>query len=91
MVPVKPWLDFVSMMIGARFQLGVYTDRGTHDFSGAGLGMKGHEKEDAEWMASVGVDYLKVDDMSGKPHTEDGAFTDYATIRDALNATGRCG
>jgi alpha-galactosidase len=69
--------------------LGVYSDRGTHDFSGAGLGMKGHETEDARWMASVGVDYLKVDDMSGIPHTQAGAYADYATIRDALNATGR--
>lgn len=51
--------------------------------------MKGHEVQDAQWMASVGVDYLKVDDMSGVPHTEAGAYTDYATIRDALNATGR--
>jgi hypothetical protein len=51
--------------------------------------MKGHETEDANWMASVGVDYLKVDDMSGSPRTEAGAFADYGRIRDALNATGR--
>lgn len=69
--------------------LGVYSDRGTHDFSGAGLGMKGHEYQDAAWMASVGVDYLKVDDMSGTPRTQAGAYADYARIRDALNATGR--
>ena len=90
-------------------KLGVYSDRGTHDFSGSGyalllcstthplhtsfakifgtffcestmrpnprsgLGMFGHEAADARWMASVGVDYLKVDDMSGKPHTLAGA------------------
>ena len=36
--------------------------------------MKGHEVQDANWMASVGVDYLKVDDMSGSPHTEAGAY-----------------
>jgi hypothetical protein len=36
--------------------------------------MKGHEVLDANWMASVGVDYLKVDDMSGAPHTEAGAY-----------------
>merc|ERR1711971_1115113 len=51
--------------------------------------MKDHEAEDAAWMAKVGVDYLKVDDMSGQPRTEAGAYADYARIRDALNATGR--
>ena len=70
-------------------KLGVYSDRGTHDFSGSGLGMKGNEVKDANWMASVGVDYLKVDDMSGKPRSTAGARADYERIRDALNATGR--
>lgn len=69
-------------------KLGVYSDRGTHDFSG-NFGMKGHETGDANWMASVGVDYLKVDDMSGTPKTQAGAAADYGKIRDALNATGR--
>ena len=36
-----------------------------------------------------GVDYLKVDDMSGSPATRAGAYADYAAIRDALNKTGR--
>ena len=54
-------------------KLGLYSDRGTHDFSGAGLGMKGHEEDDAKYLAAVGADYLKVDDMSGTPHTEAGA------------------
>jgi alpha-galactosidase len=70
-------------------KLGLYSDRGTHDFSGAGLGMKGHEVDDANYLASVGADYLKVDDMSGTPKTAAGAAADYAKIRDALNATGR--
>eukprot|EP00937_MAST-01D_sp_MAST-1D-sp2_P005112 g5112.t1 len=70
-------------------KLGLYSDRGPNDFSGKGLGMKGHEAQDAATMASWGVDYLKVDDMSGAPHTRDGARGDYAAIRDALNATGR--
>lgn len=70
-------------------KLGLYSDRGTHDFSGAGLGMKGHEKDDANYLASVGADYLKVDDMSGTPKTAAGATADYSKIRDALNATGR--
>ena len=30
----------------------------------------------------------KVDDMSGTPRTQAGAYADYARIRDALNATG---
>eukprot|EP01046_Picozoa_sp_COSAG06_P046280 COSAG06_NODE_6536_length_2891_cov_1.996777_2_plen_294_part_00 len=70
-------------------KLGLYSDRGTHDFSGAGLGMKGHEVDDANYLASVGADYLKVDDMSGTPKTIAGATADYGKIRDALNATGR--
>ena len=55
-------------------KLGVYSDRGPNDFSGKGLGMKGHEDVDAQWMARQGVDYLKVDDMSGYPHTRQGAY-----------------
>eukprot|EP00039_Didymoeca_costata_P030852 m.31736 g.31736 ORF g.31736 m.31736 type:complete len:452 (+) comp8343_c0_seq2:82-1437(+) len=70
-------------------KLGLYSDRGPNDFSGKGLGIKGHEMEDAKVMADWGVDYLKVDDMSGSPHTSAGAYADYARIRDALNATGR--
>ena len=55
----------------------------------SGLGMKGHEEDDARWMAAQGVDYLKVDDMSGQPKTQAGATADYGKIRDALNATVR--
>ena len=51
--------------------------------------MKGHEEDDARWMAAQGVDYLKVDDMSGQPKTQAGATADYGKIRDALNATVR--
>ena len=70
-------MRFVADALHARgLRLGLYSDRGTHCFSGAGLGMKGHEAVDAEWMASVGVDYLKVDDMSGEPRTEAGAAAD---------------
>jgi hypothetical protein len=76
-------------MHARKLKLGVYSDRGPNDFSGHGFGMKGHEIEDAKWMASVGVDYLKVDDMSGAPRTTAGARADYEKIRDALNATGR--
>ena len=54
-------------------KLGLYSDRGTHDFSGAGLGMKGHEEDDEKYLAAVGADYLKVDDMSGTPKTQAGA------------------
>ena len=32
----------------------VYSDRGTHDFSGAGLGMKGHEAADESTRGSGG-------------------------------------
>ena len=51
--------------------------------------MKGHEEDDARRMAAQGVDYLKVEDMSGQPKTQAGATADYGKIRDALNATVR--
>ena len=71
-------------------KLGLYSDRGTKALPlGEGTGMYGHESADAVTLAGWGVDYLKVDDMSGSPMTEAGAFADYARIRDALNATGR--
>jgi alpha-galactosidase len=41
-------------------KLGVYSDRGTHDFSGSGLGMKGHEDQDAAVMASWGVSSVDI-------------------------------
>ena len=41
------------------------------------------------YLFPCSVDYLKVDDMSGQPHTETVAYDDYARIRDALNKTGR--
>ena len=71
-------------------KLGLYSDRGTKALPLAeGTGMYGYETADAATFAAWGVDYLKVDDMSGSPKTEAGAFADYARIRDALNATGR--
>lgn len=58
-------------------------------FTGAGRpGALGYEALDAQTYASWGVDYLKEDSCHA---TQDHgtAFQEYATMRDALNKTGR--
>jgi alpha-galactosidase len=66
-------------------KLGIYEDAGTNTCAGY-PGSLGHETTDADSFASWGVDYLKYDDCN-----MDGSNiqTDYATMRDALAATGR--
>jgi len=41
----------------------------------------------SSWLASMGMDYLKEDSCCGS-QDHDTAFSDYAEMRDALNATG---
>jgi alpha-galactosidase len=66
--------------------------------AGRALGSLGHERQDAHLFASWGVDYLKYDncyagpgcDQIGCAHgTAAPALERYATMRDALLATGR--
>jgi len=71
--------------LGLKF--GLYTDRGTNTCAGR-PGSLGYEKIDAATYASWGVDYVK-EDSCNAPNTPDAAFSEYATMRDALNATGR--
>lgn len=71
---------------------GLYTSRGTVQCSTAqynATGSQGYEVQDANWLVSQGMDYLKEDSCGGGPNNPTDAFTDYATMRDALNATGR--
>ena len=68
-------------------KLGIYTDRGLYTCQRL-PGSKGFEKNDATTYASWGIDYLKEDScFASDDHNV--AFAEYATMRDALNATGR--
>lgn len=49
-------------------------------------GSHGFEKEDAAWLVDAGADYLKEDSCGGN-QTHSVAFSDYAKMRDALNAS----
>jgi len=64
-------------------KLGVYSDRGPNDFSGTGLGMKGHEVIDAQWMAdqvgagiswcqlvSAGISWCQLVSAGGSRHDQ---------------------
>jgi len=68
-------------------KLGVYTDRGNMT-CGRRPGSYGYEELDAQTYASWGVDYLK-EDSCWATEVHEGAFAEYAKMRDALNATGR--
>jgi alpha-galactosidase len=69
-------------------KLGIYLDAGTRTCNGArGFpGSLGHEQQDANLIASWGIDYLKYDNCNDKavPATQRDA-----AMRDALAATGR--
>lgn len=63
---------------------GLYLDRGTQTCSGY-PGSYGHEVQDANLLASWGVDYIKYDNCSivGK------LYDDYTKMHNALVTTGR--
>jgi alpha-galactosidase len=62
-------------------KLGIYESPGPTTCAGK-TGSQGHEAQDAQTFASWGVDYLKYDLCSGKRSS-------FATMSDALKATGR--
>lgn len=79
------WLGERIHALGLKF--GMYSDAGSAQccsriVPGADDGSAGHEADDAALFASWGVDYLKHDDCSA-------VEASYASMRDALNATGR--
>jgi alpha-galactosidase len=81
---IKSVADYVHSL-GLKF--GIYTDRGNQTCAGR-PGSFGFEKIDADTYASWGVDYLKEDSCyATNNHAQ--AFQQYATMRDALNRTGR--
>ena len=66
---------------------GVYGDRGTLDCN-RNPGQLGHETADANFFARMELDWFKSDSCYASPDP-DTAFQEYATMRDALNKTGR--
>jgi alpha-galactosidase len=84
---INATIDFVHSL-GLGF--GLYGDRGTLDCSKR-PGNAGHEQQDADFYASLNIDWFKTDSCyaSADPDT---AFAEYATMRDALaNATAKTG
>jgi len=73
---------------GKGLKLGIYSTPNTKTCAGlyggytGGVGSVGHETTDAQTFASWGVDYLKYDKCQGQ-------LSAFATMRDALKATGR--
>jgi len=79
-----------SYVHGKGLKLGIYETPNTETcvgiYGGIGaavaVGSLGHETKDAQTFASWGIDYLKYDLCKGQR-------SDFATMRDALRATGR--
>ena len=66
-------------------KFGIYSDVGAKTCGGR-PGSRGHEYQDAQTYANWGVDYLKYDWCNSEGLKAEGA---YATMRDAIHATGR--
>jgi alpha-galactosidase len=71
---------------GKGLKLGIYLDRGT-ETCGHFPGSYGHEFQDANTIASWGIDYLKYDNCSPAPGSS--LVKDYIKMSNALKATGR--
>ena len=78
----------VAHVHGAGLRFGIYADRGLRTCAFR-PGTKGFERLHAAQFAAWGVDYLKHDGCYAPNLRRRGALDDYATMRDALNATGR--
>eukprot|EP01084_Bolivina_argentea_P190009 326644_1 len=81
---LKPLANYIHQL-GLKF--GVYTDRGKYTCAKR-PGSLGYEVDDANTYALWGVDYVKEDSCSAS-NDHNTAFEEYATMRDALNATNR--
>jgi alpha-galactosidase len=79
---IKALADYVH---GKGLKFGLYSDAGTKTCAGR-PGTRGYEFQDARQYAAWGADYLKFDWCSTS--TQD-APSSYATMHDALNASGR--
>jgi alpha-galactosidase len=79
---IKALADYVH---GKGLKFGIYSDAGTKTCAGR-PGSRGYEYQDAAQYAAWGVDYLKFDWCNTGSQN---AQASYATMRDALNHTGR--
>lgn len=79
---IKALADYVH---GKGLKFGIYSDAGTKTCAGR-PGSRGYEYQDAAQYAHWGVDYLKFDWCNTGSQN---AQASYATMRDALNHTGR--
>ncbi|MFF6983507.1 NPCBM/NEW2 domain-containing protein [Streptomyces sp. NPDC008343] len=85
---IKGVADYVHSL---GLKLGIYADAGSTTCAGY-PGSYGHETIDAQDFADWGVDYLKYDNCSTVPGTDETQqqYIDrYSRMRDALRATGR--
>ncbi|MEV5203106.1 NPCBM/NEW2 domain-containing protein [Streptomyces sp. NPDC053720] len=81
---IKAVADYVH---AKGLRIGIYTSAGTKTCDSVGLpGALGHEFSDAQQFADWGIDYLKYDNCNNQGVD---AKKRYATMRDALAATGR--
>ena len=82
---IEKTINFVhSLNLG----FGLYGDKGTLDCA-KHPGSYGHEVQDANYLASIGVDWWKEDSCYSKGTTHQEEINNYAKMRDALNATKR--
>ncbi|MBN2084696.1 MAG: glycoside hydrolase family 27 protein [Anaerolineales bacterium] len=80
---MKALADYVH---GKGLKLGIYLDRGT-ETCGHFPGSYGYEVQDANTIASWGIDYLKYDNCAPAPGSS--LVADYINMSNALKATGR--
>lgn len=97
---LKPVADYVHRL---GFRAGIYSDAGQNtcgnfwdnDRIAAGVGLYGHDRQDAEfYFRDMGFDYIKVDFCGGDPaqntmHLDLDEKERYMAIRRAITKTGR--
>ena len=81
---LQPLSEYIHSL-GLKF--GIYTDRGNKTCAGR-PGSFGYEEIDAKTYSDWNIDYVKEDSCNADGN-ELIAFSEYAKMRDAINATGR--
>ena len=81
---IQTTIEYLHSM---HFGFGLYGDKGTLDCA-KHPGQLGHEVQDANYLASLGIDWWKEDSCYSNG-TDSEQIAAYAKMRDALNNTGR--
>lgn len=78
----------VRELHGMGLGFGLYGDRGTHECNGKRPGQFGHEAQDAEFFATLGIDWFKQDscDVPRAKNSEVDALREYSKMSAALLA-----